>query len=671
MVLAGVNSGYNPSTATTWEAAQGIGMNWAINSTVSFINKGWKMDESGRLYWGLTNEGEVTEAWMDLGIGTLKSGLSFVFEGNYTGYGAKQKESLLAYALSKGMDIYKYNLYQQGVFGKELQDKYAGQNVFDLAGGIDLTILTRNWKEGERSMSGAVGLRILSTGMELHSGAGEFGGFGWSIDNTGNISWNIAKTWNNTMEDFKTIGQGVNAMVSGVTYLAMSVGNIFTPSAQREESKTPEEQRQAEKDIALPGNEKKKRLKGTRVVKKGDTLSKIAEEEGMTVEELLELNPQLKDRENLLHIDELINLSKDNIEVFAQMGGPTEEERELSKEIGEKCKRKRQQAIEQTKRKLTQLKLNELKEKNVSKLSIEKPTEGVTLTNMSEEQFNKAMDIVESGIGRWWYLLTSSDNREFKQTVRKLGDMNDKILAMQQVYVNSGKMKPEDVKTLRGWLNAKGAVILGDEGQGSNFKPLSNSFDTYDDKFSVLSRTRDGKIVFGEFTRGNMNPTNSYVDSSGKRMETNSTQYWGELGVGIYGFDYVFRGDKSYYDGTKTVHGYYALQLYDNYNSDGDGDIKTLRELDNNNEYRKRVKENPKDKIGAVLFHPGGTAWNWSHGCQTIYAVDYQYFIDLFYDRVPGQYNYGKDGVYFRYGKNIGGSKYEDNFNFFIYYPGL
>ncbi|URA09896.1 hypothetical protein [Thermospira aquatica] len=201
MVLAGVNSGYNPSTATTWEAAGYAGMNWAINSTVSFINKGWKMDESGRLYWGLTNEGEVTEAWMDLGIGTLKSGLSFVFEGNYTGYGAKQKESLLAYALSKGMDIYKYNLYQQGVFGKELQDKYAGQNAFDLAGGLDLTVL--------QTTAGVASLKILSRGLELHSGAGEFGGFGFTMDKDGSLWWNGFTTWQNTMENFREIGDAI------------------------------------------------------------------------------------------------------------------------------------------------------------------------------------------------------------------------------------------------------------------------------------------------------------------------------------------------------------------------------------------------------------------------------------------------------------------------------
>ncbi len=32
----------------------------------------------------------------------------------------------------------KYGIYQEGLLGEDLQNKYAGQNVFDLAGGIEL-----------------------------------------------------------------------------------------------------------------------------------------------------------------------------------------------------------------------------------------------------------------------------------------------------------------------------------------------------------------------------------------------------------------------------------------------------------------------------------------------------------------------------------------------------
>ncbi len=206
--LAYLNAGYNPQIATTWEAAGYAIQNWAINSTVNFINKGWKVDSSGRLIWNLDEgKGEVTEAFMDLGIGTLKSGLSFALEGNYTGYGTKQKESLIAFALGKGMDIYKYQLYQQGAFGSALQKKYEGQNAFDLAGGIDLTLLSREWKDNGRTYNGAASLRILTTGLELHSGAGEFGGFGWNIAKDGDISWNMKKTWENTMDNFRDIGK--------------------------------------------------------------------------------------------------------------------------------------------------------------------------------------------------------------------------------------------------------------------------------------------------------------------------------------------------------------------------------------------------------------------------------------------------------------------------------
>ena len=218
-------AGYNASTATFGRSATMATINWAVNSTVTFINKGWRVNSSGGLDWWLDeSKGEWTDALMDLGVGTLKSGLSFFLEGNYTGYGAKQEESLLAFALGKGMDMYRYSLYQQGTFGSALQQKYAGQNVFDLAGGLDLTLLQ---VEG----GGAASLRILSTGLDLHSGAGEFGGFGWSIAANGTVSWNMQRTWAVTMNNFRDIGQGIgsvfNAVGSGIAWLANEIGNAF------------------------------------------------------------------------------------------------------------------------------------------------------------------------------------------------------------------------------------------------------------------------------------------------------------------------------------------------------------------------------------------------------------------------------------------------------------
>jgi len=398
MGLAYANAGYNPNTASTWDAAKMAMMNWGINSTVSFLNKGWKTDASGRLYWQLDEgRGEVTEAFMDFGIGTMKSALSFAFEGHYTGYGTKANESILAFALGKGMDIYKYNLYQQGVFGSVLQEKYRGQNAFDLAGGIDLTILQRDWKDNGISRSGAASLRILSTGLELHSGAGEFGGFGFSIDNDGALSWNMKKTWANTMDNFRDIGQGIGSVLNyvgaGVAYLAQTVGNLFTQPAQPYGSETPAEQAKAMADnMNAIENEQRKKLdemkdklsklgkdklkvlgldkldgesfdkminliyqtggdkavedfmmklgnamnivNNSYVVKEGDELWKIAKELGISTKDLLELNPQLRERKNTLHPGEIINLSKDNVEEFAKIP-VSEADKRLSQRIEE------------------------------------------------------------------------------------------------------------------------------------------------------------------------------------------------------------------------------------------------------------------------------------------------------------------------------------------------
>ncbi len=59
-------------------------------------------------------------------------------------------------------------------------------------------------------------------------------------------------------------------------------------------------------------------LGGTIVAQKDDDVGKIAQRLGITPKQLLELNPQLKERKDLVWEGELINTSKDNVGVFSQ-----------------------------------------------------------------------------------------------------------------------------------------------------------------------------------------------------------------------------------------------------------------------------------------------------------------------------------------------------------------
>ncbi|URA10590.1 hypothetical protein [Thermospira aquatica] len=634
MVLAGVNSGYNPSTATTWEAAGYAGMNWAINSTVSFINKGWKMDESGRLYWGLTNEGEVTEAWMDLGIGTLKSGLSFVFEGNYTGYGAKQKESLIAFALGKGMDIYKYQLYQQGTFGRALQDKYAGQNAFDLAGGIDLTILTRNWKEGERSMSGAVGLRILSTGMELHSGAGEFGGFGFVLNSNG-LSWQGVDTWNTMMSNFKDIGQltanTFQGLTTGLAYLASSGWNVFS-SPVSQDNRTQEREKAEKESLAATEEERRRKFKeSTTLYHRRILFEKIKNiEEGPLKEKLRNMiatkrkvyDSRVSDdgNANTEKINEIVSLilkvsNKANEYAGGNATGNVTLEQLLARseniyELLDNTNQIYSYAVGVA----TDIAYDKYGG-DAAIRNYEKTRLGLSDEDISDEMMESGREKFSSmfEFNLQHTALTQDENvAEFDTKTnegRKLLEMYSYFADLRGGYGSFEKSMKKDF------------VIFGEEGMG---KGERCGKDTYNDRITVI---RGGKIV--EFYRGNVDASRHYEIKKGIPYSS--------IAPGVYEARTFYRASKS--------------KMREN---------RQFTILIANGGAVPAVEGGSQKVKYEILIHIGGPDNTWSKGCQTIYGGrytgkkmdggyqldggDYTYFMGLF-----GTYDSEDDRWYMDY----------------------
>jgi len=220
----------------TWSKIGQTAGNWAINSTADVVNRGWKTKADGSLDWQLDeSKGEWSAALLSAGVSGVNSAINYKL-GGYTGYGANNSGNLLAYGLTKSLDMSKYGAMQSGWLGSGLQDKYnAAGNVFDLAGGLDFTVARNNGK-------GAIGLQINSQGMGIHSGEGEFGGLAMTYSapqkrtfltpgNTvattttaGGWGWNGADTLGNTINDIGNIAKGIG---SGIGSALAFAGNTL------------------------------------------------------------------------------------------------------------------------------------------------------------------------------------------------------------------------------------------------------------------------------------------------------------------------------------------------------------------------------------------------------------------------------------------------------------
>ncbi len=99
-----------------------------------------------------------------------------------------------------------------------MQNDFAGQNAFDLAGGINLTMF--------QGKNGSAGIQILSTGVSLNNGGG-YNGFaitgGYnSQTGTEQVGWNGTSTLNDFGNEAASIGSGI---ASGISAAAGAIGS--------------------------------------------------------------------------------------------------------------------------------------------------------------------------------------------------------------------------------------------------------------------------------------------------------------------------------------------------------------------------------------------------------------------------------------------------------------
>ncbi len=262
-----------------------------------------------------------------------------------------------------------------------MQNDFAGQNAFDLAGGINLTLF--------QGKNGSAGIQILSTGVSLNNGGG-YNGFaitgGYnSQTGTEQVGWNGTSTLNDFGNEAASIGSGIasgisaaagaigsaanfvyNGVSGAVSALASTIpppGNNAasvafegTPADQTEEMK----KLNAASNYGISVNDILNNHPNTNAVtidpsspaysyiasqapipptgktypvSNGDTLANIAASNNMSLSQLLALNPQLKGSENYIVPGQTIALDST---ASAQFAGQTasQQQMQMSSQIG-------------------------------------------------------------------------------------------------------------------------------------------------------------------------------------------------------------------------------------------------------------------------------------------------------------------------------------------------
>ncbi len=326
---------------------------------------------------------------------------------------------------------------------------------------------------------------------------------------------------------------------------------------------------------------------------------------------------------------------------------------------------------------------NNFERRRQNELDVEKPTDGVMLTNMTEDQFNRAMDIVEGNfIRRFFYQLISSDSREFKQTVTKLEEMNKAIIKLQET---TGTILGDNGKpiTLRQYIQRYDYLIIGEEGKGSNktlgftIDPVTKQTnhkdkDQLNDKFTVFKKDVENgvtKYTIGEFIRVSLDSTNYNVNENNVVVGYDGKKHFGTAAPHIGLLQPFIRQKKVPITNTNT--GVEDLTNVDRYiqtnmvyfawrdlGPKGDGKVPALGINWGNTNQFNIVTNDGKILtnwylIGELIHANKSKSNNDSKGCQVVYYEDYIELIKMFgeFNSLSKKWNFSssmvKKGYYF------------------------
>lgn len=207
-----------------------------------------------------------------------------------------------------------------------------------------------------------------------------------------------------------------------------------------------------------------------KLLKRGDTLFSIARENNLSVEQLLKLNPQIKNPDIIYAGDE-INIGKQIIPVKDKQENLLSRFRKKAKEIGSRFKRKDIKLPEKEKSKLRK----RILPINMRQLAYDVfgGDDDLTEIDLSPEEFNAAKEVVRNALQRKSNVISYSDYQTVPKGMKSVyddsayADVGGSIKGSQGVIKKSFNDPKYALKTTIGQAritkNDKGETLIEDQ----------------------------------------------------------------------------------------------------------------------------------------------------------------------------------------------------------------
>lgn len=207
-----------------------------------------------------------------------------------------------------------------------------------------------------------------------------------------------------------------------------------------------------------------------KLLKRGDTLFSIARENNLSVEQLLKLNPQIKNPD-IIYVGDEINIGKQIIPVKDKQENLLSRFRKKAKEIGSKFKREDIKLPEKEKSKLRK----RILPINMRQLAYDVfgGDDDLTEIDLSPEEFNAAKEVVRNALQRKSNVISYSDYQTVPKGMKSVyddsayADVGGSIKGSQGVIKKSFNDPKYALKTTIGQAritkNDKGETLIEDQ----------------------------------------------------------------------------------------------------------------------------------------------------------------------------------------------------------------